>query len=220
MHGDLLAQWFQNIGASRAFQRNQDTDLAHGWGNRIVDIGNDETLGDLNRFHPADRLVFTNGRDIVGQHVLYRAAGRIVGSGQRLDIILVQPKRYVCNLGNKILELVVLGNKVGFAIHLDGDALGPVNGNTDQTFSRRTARFLLRGSQTLGPQQVNRCFNVAIGFVQCLLAIHHACTGALAQFFHCCCCNSHYSFLNFLVGKCEMGAASMPPLLCFVTANI
>jgi hypothetical protein len=62
--------------------------------------------------------------------------------------------------------------------------LVPGNGNADQALGRSAARLLGDGREALGAQQIDRGFHVAAGFVQGLLAIHHAGAGALTQVFH------------------------------------
>ena len=82
------------------------------------------------------------------------------------------------------LEFFVAADEIGFGIDFDhaGGALG--GGNADQTFSGNTAQFLGRGSKPLGAKPVGGSLEVAAGLGQSLLAVHHACAGALAQFLY------------------------------------
>src|SRR5690606_15434826 len=56
------------------------------------------------------------------------------------------------------------------------------DGDGDQAFGGHAARLLGGGGQALGAQPVDRPLQVAVGFRQRLLAVHHARTGLLAQF--------------------------------------
>ena len=104
-----------------------------------MNIGNHKSVGDRDGLHAADRLVFTNGRDIVGQHVLNSTTGGIICSDKRFDIVGFERQCHVGNLGYKILKLVILGNKIGFAVHFDCNAAGACNRNANQAFGRGTA---------------------------------------------------------------------------------
>ena len=101
-----------------------------------------------------------------------------------VDIVATSAERDLRGLANEILELVVLADKVGFRVHLDGHALGAFHGNTDETFGRGTARLLLGGGEALGAQRVDSGFDIAIGGFERLLGIHHARAGLLAQGFY------------------------------------
>ena len=81
MHRQLLAKAVERGCIRFAFKRDQNADTAHASGCRIVDVGHDAALRDRNGLGAADDLVFTNGRDIVGQNFLNRATIGI-GSGQ------------------------------------------------------------------------------------------------------------------------------------------
>src|SRR3546814_2823840 len=65
------------------------------------------------------------------------------------------------DLANELLELLVLGDEIGFRIDLDGGAGGARDGDTDQPFGGGAARLLLRGRKALGAQPVDRGFHVA-----------------------------------------------------------
>src|SRR3546814_4421759 len=68
------------------------------------------------------------------------------------------------------------------SVHFDGDALGPGDGHADQAFGGGAAGLLLRGGQALGAQPVGRGLDIAIGFGERLLAVHHARARTVAQF--------------------------------------
>src|SRR3546814_992426 len=88
------------------------------------------------------------------------------------------------DLANELLELLVLGDEIGFRIDLDGGAGGAPDGDTDQPFGGGSARLLLRGRKALGAQPVDRGFHVAAAFGQRLLAIHHARAAAVTKLLH------------------------------------
>src|SRR5690606_37184367 len=112
----------------------------------------------------------------------HRAAGRIGGRGERVDIGNAAGERDLGHVADEALELFVLGDEVGFAVDFDHRAAGSVGGDTDQTFGGDAAGLLGSGGEALGAQPVDRRFNVAAILGQRLLAVHHAGAGAVAQF--------------------------------------
>jgi len=139
-----------------------------------VDVGNDTTLRNRDALCAADHLVFTNGCDIVGQDFLHRAAIGMCSRENGVGVVSAKAQRNAGDLADEILELFVLGNEVGLTVDFNGRTLGAVNGNANKTFGRSAARLLGSSGKTLGAQQVNCGFHVAIGFFERLLGVHHA----------------------------------------------
>ena len=104
-------------------------------------------------------------------------------SAERLDVGAVL-QRELGDVADEILEELVLGDEVGFRIHLDDGAAIALDGDADEALGRRAAGLLGGGRQTLGAQPVDRGFHLAVGLGERLLAVHHAGAGALAQFLH------------------------------------
>ena len=130
---------------------------------------------------------------------------------QRLDIDGIRFRDLLCNGGNKVLEIVGLGDEVGLAVDFHDDADFPVVGNVAayDAFRRDASRFLGGRGESLLAQIIDRLFSVAVAFGQSLLAIHHTGTGALAQchnIFRC----KHSIFLriNYSAAASSAGASS------------
>ena len=181
VHRQLLAQSLQGLGRGRAFERDQHADLAHARRGGVVDVADDEPFRDLEHRGAAQRLVLADGGDIVGQLLLDGAAGRIGRALQRLDVI-AGLERQASDVADEFLELLVLGDEVGFGIDLDDRALGALDGDADEPFGGGAAGLLGGGGEALGAQPVDRGLHLALGLGQRLLAVHHAGAGALAQF--------------------------------------
>ncbi len=167
---------------------HKDADLAHAIGGCIVNIRHDILAFD--RGNPADRHVLADLRDLVGQRVLYALATHIRGQ-KRLDA--VHTGGQIREPGDHLLELRILGDEIGFRVHLDGDTASAIHLDGHETLGGRPARFLGGLGKALGPQPVNRGLHVAIGLGQRLLGIHHACAGLVAKFLYECGSNGHLS---------------------------
>jgi len=91
------------------------------------------------------------------------------------------------------LEVVVLGDEVGLAVHFHqhADLAAGVDVGADHAFGGRAACLLGSGSQTLGAEVVDRLLVIAAGFGQGFFAVHQACAGCLSQFVNHCRCNAH-----------------------------
>ena len=179
-----LPSGFELVGIALAFERDQHADLAEIRRGSVVDVRHDHAMLDRDRLHPADRLVLTDRRDVAGQLVGDRAAARIVGGLERVDIVAAAVQRDLRHVADEVLELLVLGDEIGLGIDLDGHALRAGDGNADEALGRGAARLLGSRGKALGAQCVDRRLDIAAAFVERLLAIHHAGAGALAQVLH------------------------------------
>src|SRR5207248_3722222 len=76
--------------------------------------------------------------------------------------------------------------EVGLAVHLDqhADLAAHVDVRPDGALGRGAPGFLLRRGQPLLAQPIDRLLQVATGFLQRLLAVHHPRAGLLAQVLH------------------------------------
>jgi hypothetical protein len=86
VHRDLLAQRFEHVGTGFGFERDEHADLAEVRRSGIVHVGHDETVGHRNVLQATQLLVFTDGRDVVGQLVGNGAAVGIGSSLERFDV--------------------------------------------------------------------------------------------------------------------------------------
>jgi hypothetical protein len=122
-----------------------------------------------------------------------------------------------CDRAGQILESVVAGDEVGLGIDFDHHGGIALRRDRDQAFGGGAAGFLVSLGNALGAQPVNSGFHVATGFGQCLLAIHHACAGLVAQLFHHCSGNAHNSlFILRAPGPAlrRLGALESPSTAC------
>ena len=181
VHCDLFAKVGEHGLIARRFQSDQHANAANAVADGIVDVGGHHALRDRHVGRATQSHVLADGRDEVGDVVLHRA---FEASARRsLDFLKValRGKRQCCNRLGGVLELVVPGDKVGFGIQLDHRAFSAGCDNADEPFGR-SAVCLLRGlREAFGAQPIDGGFEVAIVFLQGLLAIHHAYAGLFAQ---------------------------------------
>jgi len=77
---------------------------------------------------------------------------------------------------------MILYPMIVVALGFDDRAAGAGDGDSDEALGGGAAGLLGGGGKALGAQPVDRRFHLAFIFGQCLLAVHHAGAGALAQF--------------------------------------
>src|SRR3546814_18996420 len=85
------------------------------------------------------------------------------------------------HVADETLELLVLRDEVGFAVHFDHRAAVAVGGDADETLGGDAAGLLRGGGEALGAQPVDRRFDVAAIFGERLFTVHHTCARAVAQ---------------------------------------
>ncbi len=160
-------------------------------------IGADHPAADAKRCRPAQRHVLADGGDRI------RDRGR---NGDAADLGVENLRNVAADierdLGDHLdqaLELFVARDKVGLGIDLDHRGLLAVSRdrNADQTFRGNAAGLLRRLRQALLAQPVDCGFDVTASLVQCLLAVHHARAGLVAQVLdHGCRDRCHFEFLR------------------------
>src|SRR5690349_22946073 len=141
VHRDLLSERVQRVGGSRAFERDEDADLAESGRDLVVNVGNDSALAHFEHGSTAQRLVLANRGDVVGQLLRNSSTTWVARGSNRFDVSTL----FQCNAGdvaNEILEDLVLGDEVGFGVHLDDRSAATLDGNADEALGGRSARLL------------------------------------------------------------------------------
>ena len=186
MHGDLAAQLAKRRLVARAFQRDQHADAADARRHGVVDIGGDDAFFDRQAGGATQLHVLANGGDHVGHFVLDGLARLQLGAVERFDRVMLQAQ-FGETLGG-VLEQVVARDKVRLGVELDG---GPdfalavfTRGDGHQALGGDAVGLLGGLGQALGAQPVDGGFDVAVVFLQGLLAVHHAHARTLAKLLH------------------------------------
>ena len=107
-----------------------------------------------------------------------------VGLAHEFSDVSRRRVRYlVGEVTGEVLEVSVDGHEVGLAVDLDERTCSTVVVHVagDGTFVGGAAGLLRKSCETLGAKQVDGLLHVAFGLRERLLAVHHACAGALAQ---------------------------------------
>src|SRR5712691_833429 len=148
-----------------------------------------EQLRAVDVLLPLDHVV----RHVLAAHVLGIAPGDVHGE------VLHQR-----------LELLVPRGEVGLAVHFDQHAhlAAHVDVRADGALGRRAPGLLLCGREPLLAQPVDGLLQVATGFLQRLLAVHHPRAGLLAQVLHH--RRRDLSHLAYASGFSSAGAAASP----------
>src|SRR5690606_887935 len=178
-------------GFFRAGELDQHADLA------TVDIAG-QLVGGLETIEAADGNVLADLADqgCAGAFDRAIAHGQFVQCG---DIGRVLFSNQLDHLIDEADEVVVLGDKVGFAVDFDDCAALAVGRHiqADEAFSRDTGCSLACFVAQFYTENLFSTGQVAFGLGQCLLALHHRRVGFLAQFFNHGCGNLCHSFLQF-----------------------
>ena len=158
-------------------------------------IGNQNALQPLKT---TDLQILTD----LQEQILQSFSNGLVGTTHLCVVQCIQISRVLldnslCNVVDKFLEFSVLCNKVGFRVNLYNCAYGMIliDDCSNQALSSNSACFLRLGSQALFTQNGNCLFYVTVCLDQCLLAVHNADTGALAQLVY---------FLSRKISHCEI----------------
>jgi hypothetical protein len=159
-----------------ADQVDQHADLAVG-----VDVGAD-VVGGVDLHHAADLDVLTQGLHGGGAGFLDGAAVGQLGSLHGFD---VGGARCQGGSGDGIdegLEVVIVGDEVGFRVDFDQHGLAAVLGQAQTAFGGHAVSLLVGLGGAGLAHGFSSGVDVAVGFGERLLAFHHAGAGALAQF--------------------------------------
>ena len=127
----------------------------------------------VHHLKATDLHVLTDGQDQVVQSLGHGAVGAVIsGSAQRLHISGSGSDNGARHALYKVHELVVLGNKVGLRVDLNGDSLlgSLVIISVHNALGSDTGGLLLGSSQTPLTQEVDCLVHVAVCFGQCLFA--------------------------------------------------
>src|SRR5215813_7070442 len=179
MHRNLTAKRSEFVLLSWRFQRHDHAPLAETFRHRIVYIAADRARRDRDLSGATQRHVLPDGGDrridgIVDGEVTDLAGLDCFHSGADIE-------GHIGDHAHKALELLVAGDKVGFRIDFDDDALEATDRNADQAF-RGDAPGLLGGlGKPFLAQPVNRSFHVAVGLTERGFAVHHARAGLVAE---------------------------------------
>ena len=143
----------------------------------LLQLALDDFLDDVVRFAFFARLLLEDPLfglaglrvDFIGGDVLRRGRGDVQG-----------------DLVGEDLEVLVAGDEVGLALHLDhrADAGVGVDVGGDDALVGAAAFALGGGGLALHPQQLDRALDVTVGFDQGGFAVHHRGPGAVPERFH------------------------------------
>ena len=103
---------------------------------------------------------------------------------QRIEARRLRGERRLGNSGRERLEIVLARNEVRLGVHFDDGGRTAVGRllDRDDTFGGDAAGLLVRLGKARLPHDLGRSLEIAVGFDERLLALHHAGAGALAQF--------------------------------------
>ena len=96
---------------------------------------------------------------------------------------------------NECHEFGVLCHEVGLGVDFDHNAHVVLDQRVNGTLGSDSACLLLGSGQTLLAQNVNSLIHIAVGFGECLFAVHHAAAGHFSQIFNISSCKCHVKFL-------------------------
>src|SRR5262249_40162705 len=114
---------------------------------------------------------------------------------------------------DELAELLGARHEVGFAIHLEehADLSFAMDVGSDRAFFRRAAGLLRGRGDALLAKVLDGLFEVARGFHERLLAVHHAGAGFLPELFYCGCGDFHFRYSSyFLSALSALSAPSAP----------
>ncbi len=185
MHRHLTAERDERVAGAGRFERDDDADAAEAVGDLAVHVMADGAVRDMQPLRAAQRHVLADRGDGVGDRVGDRAAAGVMRGLDRLGVhrgALVERDRE--DAAHQSLEVVVAGDEIGFRVHFDDDAEIGLDGDADEAVGGDAAALLGRLGEALLAQPIDGRFDVACGFAQRVLAVHHARAGLLAQVFH------------------------------------
>ncbi len=135
-------------------------------------------MGDVEAGGAAHHHVLADGGDQIGDQLRHRLAAGGLGAGERIHAAF-DIEGGQGHLAGGVLEQLVAGDEIGLGVQFDdrpGHARAVVaQRHSHEAFCGHAVGLLGRLGQTLGAQPVHGGFDVALGLLQGLLAIHHAC---------------------------------------------
>src|SRR6266536_2965370 len=134
---------------------------------------------------PAELQLLLQARAGLVDQLLDGGARAGLGGQQRQPVGDLGGDRGFRDLPSCLLEQVGLRDEVRLAVQLDQHAgPGAVEFGHDQAVGRGAGGALVHVLGALEPEQLDRRLDVAVGFIECVLAIHHAGAGLLAEPLH------------------------------------
>ncbi len=194
LHADILTKLKNGLVALEVIrhrQPNQYTDNAAHMGIRDVHSRIIITV------KAADLDILANGEHLF----LERALNGEVAQFASLECVNIHRgilHHDTCQIGNKLLEIRILRNKVSFRVDLNNCANAAVGADrrADNALSRDTASLFGSLREALLTQKLNRLIEIAVSLLERLLTIHHAYAGLLAQLFYISSSKCHFLFLQ------------------------
>ena len=167
-----------------------------GWTSRpqfgLGELAPAETLDDLRA---ANRDVLAHFLHEPGARFFDRAPVAERLCGQLSDVGLATGERGPGNSLGKRYKVLVLGDEIGFRIDLDDNRLAAILLDHDAAIRSHATSFLVGLGRPGLAQRLRSRIEVTVRFNECLLALHHAGAGALAEFLHHGCTDRHRFFL-------------------------
>src|SRR6516164_862311 len=179
---DLLRQVLGHI-LARLVQLDE-----HAEGRRQVTVGAVQVAGHVAALEAGVaaelQLLLDSGASLLDE-LLHRLARLRLGGQQRKAVSDLAGESGLRDLGSQLLELLVLGHEVGLAVQLDHDALGvAVKLSGDQAVPGGPGGALARVLDALEAKDLDGLLEVAVGFRESVLAVHHSGAGLIAQPLH------------------------------------
>ncbi|CAO95936.1 Conserved hypothetical protein [Erwinia tasmaniensis Et1/99] len=103
---------------------------------------------------------------------------------QHVNICDFTGKGSIKHFVSESLETGIFCHEVSLAVHFQNHAEVAFNAGFDHAVSRNVACFFRRFNRARFTHVLDRQLDVAVGFGQCFLTIHHACASTLTQFFY------------------------------------
>src|SRR6185369_8934282 len=134
---------------------------------------------------PAELQLLLQARAGLVDQLLDGGARAGLGGQQGQPVGDLGGDRGLRDLRGCLLEQVGLRDEVRLAVQLDQHAgLGAVEVGHDQAVGRGAGGALVHVLGALKPKQLDRRLDVAVGFIECVLAVHHAGAGLLTEPLH------------------------------------
>src|SRR5579884_1626159 len=137
----------------------------------------EQAVARLVAHNPAELDLLTEAR----AELLDRVRDLLAVIGLVGEVVLALLRDELRQTGDRVLEVVALGDEVGLAVELDDRADVAVDGDVHRALRRGAPGALARAGETLGAQPVLGRLDVAVRRLERVLAVHHPGAGLLAQ---------------------------------------